>query len=175
MPQDMKKWCTDNKLICAVVIIIVIWLIWHFVIKKEGLQPYYLDQMAMQASDPSVVNFLGRERDPLGMSLRDYYVENDMNAHNRVAPYYNNDFAFANHTKYLSMPREYRPAQGYRPYPLAMLVGQSDNVTVVTPSTDGSSAPSGTVPSSATDPIVSAKTSERMNTKNASSRIRFFH
>lgn len=167
---DLKEWCQKNQVLCALVIILVIYLVWHFFLRKEKLQPFYLDQIAMQSSNPTVVKFLGRERDPLGMSLRDYYLENDMNANNTVAPRYNDDMAFANHTSYLQMPRWWRPSQGYKPRPLAALVGQKDNVT----SSDDLSTVS--VDGGADDAeIVTERALERMNQKNKSGRERFLH
>lgn len=166
--DDLKSWCKDNQVLCALVVILVIWLVWHFFVRKERMRGFYLDQIAMQASDPTIVKFLGRERDPLGMSLRDYYLENDMNANNTVAPRFNNDMAYANHTSYLQMPRWYRPAKNYKPRPLAALVSQGDNVTA----TDDVSTI--TVDSGEAE-IVSERALERMNQKNKSGRERFFH
>jgi hypothetical protein len=179
MPGEEKnigEWCKKNQLLCAIIIVLVIWLVWKFVLRKEKLQPFYLDQIAMQASDPTVVKFLGRERDPLGMSLRDYYLENDMNANNTVAPRRNNDNAFANHTNYLQMPRWYRPPPGYKPRPLAALL-QSDNVSAVTPSIDDVNAASvdGSGNGLGEAEIVTERALERMNNKNKSGRERFLH
>jgi hypothetical protein len=154
---------------------LLIWVVWRFVLKKERLnQPFYLDQIAMQASDPTIVNYLGRETDVLGMSMTDYFTENDLNARNLVAPYYNNDLAFSNRTSYLQMPRWFR-VKGYKPRPLAALLA-GDNVATTTPSTDSVNTAS-VDGAGAAAPAVAAteKAIERMNQKNKNSRSRFFH
>lgn len=170
---NLGEWCKKNQLLCALIVVLVIWVVWRFVLRRERMQPFFLDQIAMQASNPSIVNFLGNERDPLGMSLYDYYTENTMNANNTVAPQFNNDMAFANHTDYLQMPRWYRPPPGYKPRPLAALLA-GDNVSIVTPSIDSvntSSVDGGSGGSG----ITSNRALERMNHKNKSGRERFLH
>jgi hypothetical protein len=174
--NKIGEWCKKNPLLCAIIVVLLIWVVWRFVLKKERLnQPFYLDQIAMQASDPTIVVYEGNERDPLGMSLRDYYLNNEMNAKNLVAPYYNNDLAFANHSDYLALPRMYRVPPGYKPRPLAALLA-GDNVATTTPSTDSVNTAS-VDGAGAAAPAVAAteKAIERMNQKNKNSRSRFFH
>lgn len=97
---------------------------------QEHLQSFYLDQIAMQATDPAYVKFVGRERDPLGMSMRDYYLEHTNNSKNLVEADYADDQMFYNTTDYLQMPKEYRPAPGELfPKTLSRYVMQPDNVT----------------------------------------------
>jgi hypothetical protein len=172
--DDFSKWCGENPLICALVIIIIIVLVYNLFFKKERMTPFYLDQIAMNASDPTTVKFLGRERDPLGMSMRDYYLENDRNANNVVAPRYNNDMAYANHTDYLQMPRWYRPGPNYKPRPLAQLINQAGNVSTA----DEGSIGNGNVNTRAVDAnageVIAVNGSERMNQRNKGGRERFF-
>jgi hypothetical protein len=167
MAGDLAEWCKKNPAVCALIVILIIVVIWHVFLRKEKLQPFYLDQIAMSSSDPTTVKFLGRERDPLGMSLRDYYVENTMNANNTIAPFFNQDGMYANHTKYLSMPRMYRPPPNYKPRPLAALIDQDGNVT------NSSAATAEAAPEPVGD-VVPTKAVERMNQKNKNTRNRFF-
>ena len=128
------------------------------------METNYLDQIANQASNPMIVKYLGSERDPLGMSMRDYYVENQTHANSGVAPFIFDDMAFANQSGYLQMPRWYRPAPGYKPRPLASLLQQDGNVVA----TDSASSVG-----SVSD-IVPTKAIERLNTKGRNTRTRFF-
>jgi hypothetical protein len=81
---------------------------WH---SREHMgEVFYLDQMTMKHPDPALFHYTGRERDVAGMDGHDYYLENDMNARNLVAPYYfESDSAYVDHTDYLDMPMRYRP------------------------------------------------------------------
>jgi hypothetical protein len=79
--------------------------------QSEGFsEPIYLDQMAMKYSDPMYFKYSSWERDVDGMSPRDYYLENETNYLNGVAPgYFAGDQLYVDHTDYLNMPPQYRP------------------------------------------------------------------
>lgn len=99
-----------SALTLAAVLIIVIILVWFVWTGKERMSNFYLDQMAMANSNPTNFIYTGNERDQLGMSQRDYYLNNQTNYANGVAPgYFEGDKAFKNQTQYLDMPSEYRP------------------------------------------------------------------
>lgn len=94
------------------VVILIILLIWWLLTGgSEHLgNPWFLDQFSMASSDPVWMNYLGYERDVLGQSPRDYYLENQINSQSGVGPqYFENDTAFMNHDDYKSMPIRYRP------------------------------------------------------------------
>ena len=113
-------------LVSIVMVILIIVLVAK---SEEHMQSYYLDQIAMQSTDPAYVKFVGRERDPLGMSMRDYYVEHSNNANNLVEADYADDQMYYNTTGYLQMPLQYRPAPGeIFPKTLSRYVQQADNV-----------------------------------------------
>jgi hypothetical protein len=60
--NKIGEWCKKNPLLCAIIVVLLIWVVWRFVLKKERLnQPFYLDQIAMQASDPTIVVYEGNE------------------------------------------------------------------------------------------------------------------
>jgi hypothetical protein len=176
MGDGFSKWCSDNPILCALIVIIIIVLVYHFFFRKERMSGFTLDQIAMNASDPTIVKYLGRERDPLGMSMIDYYLEHDRNANNVVAPRYNDDMAFGNTTSYLAMPQWYRPAPGYKPRPLAMLVNQAGNVSTADEGFTGnvnSKAPT-SANAGINEVIATLKETEHMNQRNKSGRERFF-
>jgi len=100
-----------NVVYAAVIILILV--VVYFMLWRSGeyMTDFYLDQMAMEYSDPTVFIYTGDERDVLGMSARDYYLLNTMDYNNGVAPsYFEGDQIFKNQTGYLDMPAEYRPA-----------------------------------------------------------------
>jgi len=116
-------------LLLAVVVVLVVILIVMALTKSEHMKSFYLDQIAMQSTDPAYVKFVGREGDPLGMSMRDYYLEHTMNSKNLIEADYNDDQMYYNTTDYLQMPRMYRPAPGeIFPKTLSRYVNQGDNV-----------------------------------------------
>jgi hypothetical protein len=68
--------------------------------------------MAMKNSDPMYFKYSSWERDIDGNSPRDYYLENQMNYLNGVAPgYFVGDQLYVDHTDFLNMPKWYRPAK----------------------------------------------------------------
>jgi len=104
-----KHW---GKILYAVLVIVVVIIIIVCASKKsEHLEDvFYLDQMAMQNSDPTFFKYTGRERDVLGESSRDYFLQNRMFSNSGVAPQHlEDDSAFVNQTDYLDMPPQYRP------------------------------------------------------------------
>lgn len=122
--MNAKEFFTKNKkviaAVCAVSCVIIIIIIAVAVSKKENMQDvFYLDQIAMKNSDPTYFKYTGRERDILGQSSRDYYLENRAYSNSHVGPQrLESDSAYINQTAYLGMPEQYRPLNW---------VGQSGN------------------------------------------------
>lgn len=100
-----------KKILAIGAAVVVILLLVFFVMRKEHLGDiFYLDQIAMQNSDPTWFKYTGWDKDVLGMSARDYYLENDLYSNSRAAPQrLKDDSAFKDHTNYLQMPYQYRP------------------------------------------------------------------
>ncbi len=100
---------TMQVLLVAAAILVLLLVLYYT--KTEHLnEPTYLNQMTMSAQDPAAMNYLGYERDVSGMSARDYYVENQMNASSGVGEqYFEGDQAFQDHTGFMGMPIKYRP------------------------------------------------------------------
>jgi hypothetical protein len=109
MKTEQEKQNTTMLLIAVVVVLVLLAL--YFYNKQERLtEPEYLNQMTMASQDPVAMNYLGYERDVSGMSARDYYVENQMNASSGVGPQYlENDNQFQDKTGFMNMPIKYRP------------------------------------------------------------------
>ena len=104
------KMLTQNQCLAVLVVLILILLLWWYFGAEGFHSPYFLDQMAMASFDPTRLNYLGYERGVAGMSERDYYLENQMNASTKVGPQYMKDNTqFADHTGYMGMPIKYRP------------------------------------------------------------------
>lgn len=102
----------DNwKMIAAALAVVVILIIIMASWSSEHLQDvFYLDQIAMKNSDPMRFKYIGRDRDVLGQSYRDYYLENRMYADQRAAEQVLDDEGpYHNRTDYLDMPSQYRP------------------------------------------------------------------
>jgi len=97
----------------AIILIGVLLVCSYFGYKKyasERMTPIYLDQMAMKANDPMYFKYSSWERDITGMSPRDYYLENQQNYQNMVAPgYFEGDGLYVDQTDFLGMPPESRP------------------------------------------------------------------
>lgn len=109
--KDKSKNKKIIAIIVALVILITVALIFTYKYKKENMTDvFYLDQIAMKSTDPTKFKYTGRERDILGMSVKDYYLENGMYSVNKVAPqlFIDND-RYDNQTGYLGMPYQYRP------------------------------------------------------------------
>lgn len=126
---------TLGVIILAVIILIVI----GFSTKESFGDVFYLDQLAMLNTDPTLFKYTGNDRDILGESGRDYYLANQTYANSRAAPQLleDND-AYVNRSDYLDMPTAWRPlpmkADGNAPNPGSRFVrsifrvGQSGNV-----------------------------------------------
>lgn len=100
-----------DKITLALIIVIVLILVFSNDKKTENLEDlFYLDQIAMKSSDPTYVKYIGRDKDILGQSYRDYYLENRMYSNSGSGPQHLvADSAYFNHTNYLGMPEQYRP------------------------------------------------------------------
>ncbi len=168
MLPKLLGYLAENKLkvyaaVLTLAFVIVLIILVATKSKQEHLQSFYLDQIAMQATDPAYVKFVGRERDPLGMSMRDYYLEHTNNSKNLVEADYADDQMFYNTTDYLQMPKEYRPAPGELfPKTLSRYVMQPDNVVAQ----EGENAPEtpilvGPKGSLAADPSKTSKVDNR--------------
>lgn len=109
-----------ETIVVALVVIIILLIVYYNRKASEHMSDmYYLDDMAMAYSDPTVFVYTGRERDVLGMDARDYKLENDRNYLNGVADgYFEGNGAFVNQTGYLDMPAEYRPGTRGKLYEL---------------------------------------------------------
>ncbi len=65
--------------------------------REYATDVFTFDQIAMKSHDPVYMKYMGRNRDWRGMSSKDYYVENDMNAGNYASPQYlKDDVGFTN-------------------------------------------------------------------------------
>ncbi len=108
--KDKKN---DHKLLnFLIVIVIVSVLIYVYLNHTKELfrDAFYLDQIANKYSDPMYFKYAGNERDILGQSSRDYFLENQRYAHSYATPQLlEGDVSFTNQTKYLDMPKQYRP------------------------------------------------------------------
>ena len=100
------------KLVIGVLIVVALIFTWYGFAQKEKLgEVFYLDQMAMLNADPTYFKYTGRDRDVLGESGQDYYLQNLTYSNNRAAgQLLNGNTAFVNQTDYLDMPSEYRPS-----------------------------------------------------------------
>lgn len=97
-------------LIVALVVFILLVFMYFSTTLAEHYTNFYLDQMAEKNSDPMYFKYSGWERDVDGMSPRDYYLENQTNYLNQIAPgYFEGDGLYSDKTGYLNMPPEYRP------------------------------------------------------------------
>src|SRR5271165_3773799 len=84
-----QKYMDTKQIIFAtVVVLLLVLLVYYYYYHSEGFNPVYLDEMAMKYSDPMFFKYSSWERDVDGMSPRDYYLENQMNYGNQIAPGY---------------------------------------------------------------------------------------
>jgi len=101
--------------VCVAIVVVIMLLIWWLVI-TEGLEdPFYLDYLVMKHPDPTRFKYTGRTRDILGMTGRDYYLENDMLHRARTVDDIYGANKFVNQNNYLGMPAEYRPKAAMPP------------------------------------------------------------
>lgn len=114
----------DKVVIGVLIVVALIFAFYGFTRPQEHLgDVFYLDQMAMLNADPTYFKYTGRDRDVLGESGQDYYLQNLMYSNSRAAgQLLEGNKAFVNQTDYLDMPPEYRPK------PMSTFIGQSGNV-----------------------------------------------
>ena len=104
--NDNKK-----KFIFAGVVVLVVLLVLIFMSQREMMEDvFYLDQIGMKNTDPTQYKYTGRDKDVLGMSAKDYYLENGQYSASDAAPQlFKDNNRFKNQTDYLGMPSMYRP------------------------------------------------------------------
>lgn len=111
----------NNRTLLIFSAVLSVFLIIFFALTKQehlGV-PFFLDQMAMENDHPIKFFYEGREKDAAGMSPRDYFLENQMNASTYVGPQYlEGDLKFKDHTGYMGIPIKNRPLR--HPTPLAL-------------------------------------------------------
>ena len=97
-------------IVAVIVVIVSIIITYYFYTTQEGMV-HYFDHIAMQASDPTLMHYMGRNKDILGKSRRGYYLENMLMYNNGVQPLMGNnpDAQFSNVTDYMGMNPSYRP------------------------------------------------------------------
>lgn len=120
---------TDHTIAYTVIIILFFVFIFYVYQNQEHLGvPFFLDQMAMENDYPVKFFYTGRQKDVAGMSERDYYLENQMNASSGVGPqYFDGDTQFIDHTGYMDMPIKNRPLKHPTPYALRKLAEINSN------------------------------------------------
>ena len=110
---ENKKQDKSKYIMVGVVIVIVVVLIFvgSYFSKEHMSDVFYLDQIGMKNMDPTNYKYTGRDKDVLGMSAKDYYLENGRYASSHAAPQlFLNNNRFKNQTDYLGMPEIYRPS-----------------------------------------------------------------
>lgn len=82
-----------------------------FIYRQEHMQDiFYLDQISMKHSNPTLLKYTGRQKDILGISPKGYYLENRNYANSRVAPQrLESDSAYINQTNYTQVASKYKP------------------------------------------------------------------
>jgi hypothetical protein len=132
--EGQSLFTTRNVVIFAVVLAIILLLMW-FLVGTEGMQDiFYLDYLVMKNPDPTRFKYTGRSRDIMGMSARDYYMENDMLHRTLTGKDLYSGKKFQTQTDYLGMPIEYRPR------PMTKI---NRNPTIVHKSVESAQAPAG--------------------------------
>lgn len=107
---------TQKKtIIIAAIIVIIIIVIFLYAGREYLTNVIYLDQVAMNATDPTDIHYLGRVRDWRGMSKRDYYVENVMNTGNHAVKGLKGDDYFKNQQNLGPKPLSYYFKSIYSP------------------------------------------------------------
>ena len=97
-----------NIVICAIVIIAIILSIWYWYQSEKFIG--YLDQISMKHPDPDSFFHFGDTRDVLGMSQRDYYLENVVLNDSSGIPWpEDEDMRFVNRTGYRELAQTFRP------------------------------------------------------------------
>lgn len=102
-------------IIAAVIVIIISIVALYYVYNQSENLVHYFDHIAMQANDPTMIHYMGRNKDILGKSRRGYYLENMLMYNNGVQPLMadNPDAQFSNVSNYMGMNPTYRPKFTY--------------------------------------------------------------
>jgi hypothetical protein len=103
----------QTQIVIAIIVVVLLLVGGYWYVNKQAIERMkgiYLDQMAMKSSDPMYFKYSSWDRDITGMSPRDYYLENQTNYINKVAPgYFEGDGLYVDQTDYLGMPPDARP------------------------------------------------------------------
>lgn len=100
----------NSDLVAACLVVLLILFVYFLFYGEHMTEPWFLNQMSMDYSDPVYFNYLGRsERDVEGNSMHDYYLQNQMDASSGVLPQMFTDDKFYNQDNYMDMPIKYRP------------------------------------------------------------------
>jgi len=133
---DVMEFISNHWVQMVLGVIILIFLVFMFIgfSSSENLgEVFYLNQMTMENADPTYFKYTGRDRDVLGESGEDYYLQNLTFANSGSAnQLLDGNKPFVNQTNYLDMPAQYRPK------PLSGMVGQSGNVVAQEKGPEGS-------------------------------------
>jgi hypothetical protein len=98
--------------IFAVIIVLIIIMLFYYG-REYATDLFYLDQIAMKSMDPTYMKYMGRERDWRGNSMKDYYVENDMNSKNYASrQYLEKDDGFKNQANMCPKPMSHYVKSG---------------------------------------------------------------
>lgn len=106
--MDFLKENKTNVILGVLALLFVIFIIIGS--RSENFQDtFYLDDMAMKHPDPIFFHYTGRDKDVLGQSGRDYYLENKLLSQSGAIEQKLTEDAFKNQMHYRNMPKEYRP------------------------------------------------------------------
>lgn len=99
-----------TQLVAALLAVLFVLFIYFLFYGEHLTEPWFMNQMSMDYSDPVYFNYLGRsERDVEGNSMHDYYLQNQIDSATGVLPQIFNDDKFYNQDNYMDMPIKYRP------------------------------------------------------------------
>jgi hypothetical protein len=85
-----------NSATVALVAIAAVAFYW-LLLRKEKLVGFYIEQLPRFSTDPINIKYNGRVDDNLGMSPKDYFLENDLNYRLGTEHRWIGDSAFKNH------------------------------------------------------------------------------
>lgn len=91
--DDLKNFCADNQLLCAGLLVLVLVLLYNLY-QAEQFTNRTVNMIAFRNPDPTLYKYTDRDRDPSGMDLNDYYLENDMTMKLMLGPELHGDAAF---------------------------------------------------------------------------------
>lgn len=104
-----------EPLVVGIIVLVLLYIAYYLYVtgREERMgDVFYSSNLANKSMDPLKTYYSFREKDVTGMSAEDYYYENQTNAGNYIAPQYlQNDTKYVDHTDYLGMPLEWRPAR----------------------------------------------------------------